>query len=96
MRNLVISLVTVVVLATISLGWLFDKIYQQYSTNEVKPTSVEIFEKLGLDFAKTLDDALNSEIMLSHWPQSYLYAITLSYLVDSDLPNEMLQALQQN
>lgn len=96
MRNLVISLVTVVVLATISLGWLFDKIYQQYSTNEVRPTAVEIFETLGLDFAKALDDAPNSEIMLSYWPQSSLYSITLNSFVDSALPDEMLQTLKQN
>ncbi len=36
----------------------------------------------GLDFAKTLDDALNSESMLSHCPQSDRYAITLNSLDD--------------
>ncbi|MBL4629746.1 MAG: histidine kinase, partial [Paraglaciecola sp.] len=74
MRILVVSLVTVVVLATISLGWLFDQVYQQYSDSKVQPTTVDIFEELGLDFAKALDNATNSEMMLSYWPKSGLYA----------------------
>jgi hypothetical protein len=50
----------------------------------------------GLDYANALDDAPNSEIMLSYWPQSSLYSITLNSFVDLALPDEMLQTLKQN
>lgn len=96
MRILVVSLVTVVVLATISLGWLFDQVYQQYSDSKVQPTTVDIFEELGLDFAKALDNATNSEMMLSYWPKSGLYAVSLNSLGSTVLPDELFQKLKRN
>lgn len=95
MRYLLISLVSVTILATISLGWLFDRIYEQYQQEQQPLTSIEMAEVLGQDLAIALDKTSNSDELLSNWPNTSQYIISLSAIAEVELPHELIQQLKQ-
>lgn len=95
MRYLLISLVSVTIIATISLGWLFDKVYEQYQQEQQPLTTIEITEALGQDLAIALDKTSNSDALLSNWPSKSRYSISLNSIVEAALPQELMQQLKQ-
>jgi len=95
MRYLLISLVSVTILATISLGWLFDKVYEQYQQEQQPLTTIEMTEALGQDLAIALDKTSNSDALLSNWPSKSRYSISLNSIVEAALPQELMQQLKQ-
>ncbi len=95
MRYLLISLISVIILATISLGWLFDRIYEQYQQEHQPLTSIEMAEALSKDLAIALDKISNSDELLSNWPKTSQYTISLSAIAEAELPQELIQQLKQ-
>ena len=95
MRYLLISLVSVTIFATISLGWLFDKVYEQYQQEQQPLTTIEMTEALGQDLAIALDKTSNSDALLSNWPSKSRYTISLNSIVEAALPQELMQQLKQ-
>ena len=57
MRAITLSLLAVILTATVGLGWLFDRMYEQYSTTEKNQdiNAINVLEKLGSDLANTLE-----------------------------------------
>lgn len=96
MRYLIISLVSVTILATISLGWLFDKVYEQYQTEQHPLTTVEMAQALGLDLAVAIDTTTNSKQLLSNWPKTSNYNLSVQSIADTALPQALLQELEQD
>lgn len=95
MRNLLISLASVAILATISLGWLFDTIYEQSQHDESPLSSIELVEGIGMDLAATINAAPNSEALLSHWPKTSQYRLTINSVEDAALPQALIEQMKQ-
>lgn len=95
MRYLLISLVSVTLLATISLGWLFDRVYEQYQQDQQPLTSIEMAEALGRDLAIAMDKTTNTDELLSNWPNTSDYNISLGAIDEAELPQELIQQLKQ-
>ncbi|MDP4983838.1 ATP-binding protein [Pseudoalteromonas tunicata] len=95
MRYLLISLVGVTILATASLGWLFDRVYEQYQQDQQPLTSIEMAEALGRDLAIAMDKTSNTDELLSNWPNTSDYNISLSAIDEAELPQELIQQLKQ-
>lgn len=95
MRNLLISLASVAILATISLGWLFDTIYEQYHSDSQPITTIEIVEDIGMDLAAAINAAPNGENVLKHWPNVSHYRLSLYSVAETALPQTLIQQLKQ-
>ncbi|MDO6428625.1 ATP-binding protein [Thalassotalea sp. 1_MG-2023] len=95
MRYLLISLVSVTILATVSLGWLFDNVYEQYQQEQQPLTSIEMAEELGLAFAIAIDKTSNSDEFLSNWPNKSQYIISLHTITEAELPQALIHQLKQ-
>ena len=95
MRNLLISLASVAILATISLGWLFDTIYEQSQHDESPLNSIELVEGIGMDLAAAINAAPNSEALLSHWPKTSQYRLTINSVEDTALPQALIEQMKQ-
>ncbi|WP_286270264.1 ATP-binding protein [Thalassotalea hakodatensis] len=93
MRYLLISLVSVTILATISLGWLFDKVYEQYQQEQQPLTTIEMAEAIGQDLAIAIDKTSNSDELLSNWPNSGRYTVSVSAIANAELPQELIHQL---
>lgn len=95
MRNLLISLASVAILATISLGWLFDTIYEQSQHDESPLNSIELVEGIGMDLAAAINAAPNSDSLLSHWPETSRYRLTINSIEDTALPHALIEQMKQ-
>ena len=95
MRNLLISLTCVAILATISLGWLFDTIYSQYQSDNQPITTIELVEEMGMDLATAINAAPNGEALLEYWPNSSQYHLSLYSVAETALPQALIQQLKQ-
>ena len=95
MRNLLISLASVAILATISLGWLFDTIYQQYQSDSQPITAIELVEDMGMDLATAINAAPDGEALLTYWPNASQYRLSLHSVADTALPQQLIQELTQ-
>jgi len=95
MRNLLISLAGVALLATISLGWLFDTIYEQYQGDSRPVSSVELAESIGQNLSVVINDAPNGEMLLQHWPSDSQYRLSIASMSDAALPQALVKQLTQ-
>ncbi|WP_199611447.1 ATP-binding protein [Flocculibacter collagenilyticus] len=95
MRYLLISLITVTVLATVSLGWLFDMVYAQYQQENRSVTTIEMAEGIGRDLATVIDSTSNINEFLSHWPTNSQYTIYINELEEVALPRALMEQLMQ-
>lgn len=91
MRNLVLSLIAVVIVASTSLGWLFDRVYQQYRVDLAQPNAVEVVEQLGSALATAVDNSLDGAELLTHWPNDFDYSVSLRTLGDAALPKALIK-----
>lgn len=96
MRTLSLSLLAIILIATVGLGWLFDRVYEQYTTKEQNQNvnAIHILEKFGSDLAVTLEKLPNRRQFIQHWPTQEQYDLTLMPLGDFPLPNKLLKQLK--
>ena len=96
MRNLTFSLIAVVLVATIGLGWMFDNIYNQYSEGELneQKDSVAILEQIGQHIATSLNEVQNPEDFIQSWPKNDVYQLKLRSLTKLALPDSLTQSLK--
>ena len=96
MRNLTLSLLSMVLIATIGLGWLFDSLYNQYAVepNEQKDT-ITLLEQVGESLAYTLNTIENRQNFIEHWPNNKTYKIKLVALSNFSLPSELIHTLKR-
>jgi signal transduction histidine kinase len=70
MKRLGVSLIFVVVVAVIGIGWLITEL--DILTSEVDPASnpeLAIYERIAQDMARVLDDIPDRRVFLEQWPQ---------------------------
>ncbi len=97
MRNLTLSLFSVVLIATIGLGWMFDNIYNQYS-DPIENDQKDVFssiEKIGKGLAKTLNTLANRQNFIDNWPKNAQYQLKLAALSRLPLPENLINELKQ-
>lgn len=96
MRWLSLSLVAMVLVATIGLGWVFDMVYQQYADTESSESQDEIrhAEVLTKQLAHTLSRSGDSLAFIDAWPGEDGYQLSMISLSELILPESLLQLLQ--
>lgn len=88
MRNLTLSLLAVVLIATMGLGWMFDALYNQYSEqselNQNDPLMV--LEPLGQNMADTLNSQPHPNEFITDWPNNNAYTLALTSINQTLIP----------
>jgi len=110
MRNLTLSLVIAILVATVGLSWLFDQAYEQYYSQENQQNSnaVSTVEQFGLALAKTLNELSDRERFIEQWQitngssvlaegQSLvpLFQIEIIAMEKFPLPEQLLSSVKQ-
>ena len=95
MRNLLISLACVAVFATLTLGWLFDSVYEKYKGAEEQLTETELVEQSGHNLAAILDAAPDSAAIINSLPESNIYKVYIETLADAVMPSDLVQQLMR-
>jgi len=103
MRNLTLSLLAVVLIATIGLGWMFDGIYNQYLNKNFaqeqqgfstqQQDSISILEQVGTHLAVTLSVLDNRKEFVDKWPSEGGLSLTIEPLASFPLPQTLLNDL---
>jgi len=98
MRNLTASLLFMVIIATIGLGWVFDRLYEQYSNVEQvqDANAIAVVEKLGLNLANSLNNMTNEnrQQFVKQW-QDELYSLSIVNSKSIALPQPLLDKVKQ-
>ena len=99
MRSLTYSLLIVVLIATVGLGWLFDQAYEQYSANEPSRDvdKVKLLERLGLGLANTLGELSERKEFVEHWGRqnpSNEYQLSLTAIESFPMPDALLAQIK--
>lgn len=96
MRSLTISLLAVILTATVGLGWLFDRVYEQYSTDDQHQgiNAISVLEKMGADLALTLDKLPNRQKFIQLWSSKNQYKLSLMPLAKFPLPKQLIEQLK--
>jgi two-component system OmpR family sensor kinase len=94
MRTLSISLVLVVIISTLGLGWLFDKAYQQYFSHELSPNISSITKQLGKSLAYAANESSDENTFLSNWPNTKLSSVALQNIDNSTLPHTLIEQMK--
>ena len=84
MRSLSLSLIAVVLVATIGLGWLFDTLYFNY-LQEKDTTSIDrimSLEKVSQNLANSISNLQDKQRFIEHWQGDY----ALQMLLRDELP----------
>ena len=103
MRNLTLSLVVVVLIATIGLGWMFDVIYNQYlrqsseqstaqSNHETsgQQSVIDTLEQVGTHLAIALSGIENRQEFIKKWPSEGPLTLRLKPLSNFPLPQPLV------
>ena len=106
MRNLTLSLVAVVLIATIGLGWMFDVIYNQYLSQSPDQSTaqsnqetsgqqsvIDTLEQVGTHLAITLSGIENRQEFIKKWPSEGPLMLRLKPLSNFPLPQPLLTDL---
>jgi len=95
MRALTFSLLAVILTATVGLGWLFDRVYDQYSTSEQNQdiSAISVLEKMGADLALTLDKLPERQKFIQLWSSNNQYKLSLMPLAKFPLPKQLIEQL---
>jgi len=96
MRNLTLSLFSVVLIATIGLGWLFDNLYNQYgsSVQNNQKDDITLLEQVGENIASSLNKLNNPEEFIRNWPKNNTYQVKLTPLSKLPLPIKLIEELK--
>lgn len=97
MRNLTLSLFSVVLMATIGLGWLFDNLYNQYGSavQNNQKDDISLLEQVGGNIAYSLNSLSHPQEFINNWPKDQTYKIKLIPLSKLPLPAELIKALKK-
>ncbi|WP_019026909.1 ATP-binding protein [Colwellia piezophila] len=102
MRNLTFSLLAVVLIATIGLGWMFDGIYNQYlnqyndqeqALSTQQQDSITTLEQVGTHLAVALSAIDNRQEFIDKWPSEGALSLHLRPLTGFPLPQALLNDL---
>ncbi|KGJ91441.1 HAMP domain-containing sensor histidine kinase [Colwellia psychrerythraea] len=102
MRNLTLSLVAVVLIATIGLGWMFDGIYNQYLNESAaqspqetngQQSVVDTLEQVGTHLSIALSGIDNRQEFIKQWPNEGPLSLRLKPLQNFPLPQALLSEL---
>jgi len=104
MRNLTLSLLAVVLIATIGLGWMFDGIYNKYlnqdndqTINKTKSTTqqdyISVLERVGTHISIALNGIDNRQQFIDNWPTDGQLSLYLKPLASFPLPQTLLDNL---
>ena len=103
MRNLALSLLAVVLIATIGLGWMFDGIYSQYlnqksdssiqELNSHQQDLISTLEKVGTHLSVALAAIDNRQQFIEQWPKEEQLTLQLQPLANLPLPKALLTDL---
>lgn len=97
MRLLTTSLLIMVLIATVGLGWLFDSLVKQYNAGEQKDVNaVAVLEQLGSDLASTLNTlSIEQQLhFIEQWPNSS-YSLDIINIKAQPLPVQLLTQVKQ-
>ena len=96
MRTLVFSLLTVILLATGGLSWLFDRAYEDYHADPqaTATDAVQVAEQLGQGLAATLDGQADRQAFVDRWHQPPYHLSLLSGQA-LQLPPALMDNLKQ-
>jgi two-component system OmpR family sensor kinase len=101
MRTLTYSLILFVLIATMGLGWLFDRLYEQYREVELTQDieAVDVVETLTANMAVTLNKLPNRQEFVQQWVANQqsdtLYKLELISADNFPLPKTLLNDLKQ-
>lgn len=97
MRWLSVSLIAVVLTATIGLGWVFDLVYQHYadSSEEAPGDEIRHAEILTRQLADTLAKSDDPGQFIRQWQSSQGYDLRITPLFDLVLPDSLLTSLSK-
>lgn len=90
MKRLGLSLILVVVVAVIGIGWLVSEL--DVLTSGADPASnpeLAAYERMAQDMARTLDRVPNRQAFLAEWSQASELRFTLGTLADFPVPAEL-------
>lgn len=97
MRRLIISLIAVVLIATIGLGWMFDNVVAQYleapTTTRSNNDAIGELESLGSHIAKTLNNVQNPQQFVAQWPVADTHKMNLVAADKYLLPQPLIDKL---
>lgn len=102
MRNLTLSLVAVVLIATIGLGWMFDGIYNQFldqksgdthQGNNGQGSVIDTLEQVGTHLSIALSGIENRQEFIKKWPSEGALSLHLKPLTNFPLPQSLLAEL---
>lgn len=95
MRALLVSLIAVVLIAVIGLGWLINQVYNQLENSQGDTTPIDPSTlNLGRQLAKTLNGQ-DAHSVLAHWPADGPIKLTLAAEDEFPLPEHLLAQLHQ-
>lgn len=99
MRILIVSLITSVFVATVSLGWVFDYLYHQFVQDKKNTpvSSIVAIEQFGSDLQSMLINGQHSQqelvSLVSQWPTEGNYKLSLIPIHSLSLPKKLRQQL---
>ena len=100
MRVLTLSLLIMVLVATLGLGWLFDNFFQQYQqqNHQNQPLNratdeVSVLEDVGQSIATALNGLTNKQQFINQWSTQNDRHLNLLELTDFPLPQPLMNEL---
>jgi len=102
-RTLTLSLVLVVFIATVGLGWLFDRLYEQNIAHEQQTNidAVQVLEQFGSGLAQAMNGLAERNQLIQNWQltnkelQAQPYQLSLVSLTNFPLPKSLHTDLKQ-
>lgn len=96
MRTLTSSLLLVTLVATVGLGWLFDRVYIGYIIAE-KPQNIDtvkLVEQLGFELTATLNKLPNRHQFINAWTSHHGHQLSIVSVEDFPLPKPLREDLK--
>lgn len=93
MKTLVSSLLCIVIIAVIGLGWLAGEIYFRYemsnANNDSQVQSIDAYREMGLNLSNTLDHSTNPSIFIKNWNLHNEIELKIQELDSFSIPPEL-------
>ena len=91
MRRLSVSLLIVVLLSTIGLGWAIDRLFDGLVKNETD--SLQLYREVGADLVGSVSTVAELSRLVSAWPESNPLVMRMINAQELALPKELEQQL---